>query len=143
MDLIIGFVMQNLVAQVNFVEFYRNFLFLEATSVGQHMANHVGDTWQCMASHVSQCMAKAYACKTHGTFEGYKWSYSYKQGGGRRKRKGGKEKRKGGKEKRNRGNNRKGKKKMEKETKGREEKEGVSLSEQTRTEKNPELCYKR
>ena len=56
MDLVIGFVMQNSVAQANFVEFRdsRNFTFFEATGVEQHMA-----------SHVSQCMAKSYACKTH------------------------------------------------------------------------------
>ena len=70
-----------------------------------------------MASHVSQCMAKAYACGTHGkpcvnmhgSFEDYITGFSWairtskgkqqEEGGGREKRKGGKEKRKGGEEK--------------------------------------------
>ena len=67
-----------------------------------------------MASHMSQCMEKAYACVTHGmpcvnmhgTFKGYIYgsSNSVRRGqqeekGGREKRKGGKERRKGGKEK--------------------------------------------
>ena len=47
MDLIVGYVMKNLVAEANFVEFRdsQNFTFLEATGVGQHMASHVGGTW--------------------------------------------------------------------------------------------------
>ena len=54
---------------------------------------------------------------------------------------GGKEKRKGGKERRK--ERRKEKKKGEEERKNKEEEEGVSCSEQTRTEKNLELRYKR
>ena len=70
-----------------------------------------------MASHVSQCMAKAYACGTHGmpcvnmhgSFEdyirGFSWAiYTSKgeeqeEGRGRERRKGGKERRKEGEEK--------------------------------------------
>ena len=86
-----------------------------------------------MASHVSHCMAKSYACRTHGKpmcvahgkpcvimhgpFENYKYGSSHSVLGAARFRSweqqgegGGREKRKGGKEKRNRG---KGKKKKE------------------------------
>ena len=69
-----------------------------------------------MESHVSHCMAKAYACRTHGMscvimhgpFETYKYGSSHsvcgvarfssweqqEEGRGREKRKGGEEKRK-------------------------------------------------
>ena len=82
--------MQNLVAQSNFVEFRdsRNFMFFEEMGVGRHMA-----------SHVSQCMEKAYLCVTHmhgmcqhawhmekDIYMGC-WSCSYKQGAARRKKK--------------------------------------------------------
>ena len=77
-----------------------------------------------LQSQVSGCMEKAYACRTHGTFEGYKMGALIQlveqqgEGGGREKRKGGKEKRKGGKEKK-----RKGMKKRGEEKGGRREKE--------------------
>ena len=122
-----------------------------------------------MASHVSQCMAKACMCVTHGTpcvtmhgllkayikgvsksvcVEGaaasVRGSSKEEEEGKRRRRrrrkgKGGKGRRKG---------EEKGKKKREEERGGKEEKkkeeeEGVLRSEQTRTEKNPELPYKR
>ena len=121
-----------------------------------------------MASHVSQCMAKAYACRTHGmpcvnmhgSFEDYIRGFSWairtskgehqEEGGGREKRKGerekGKEKGRKGKERgrrRKEKERRKEKKKNEEERKKKEEKEGVSHSEQTRMAKNPELRYKR
>ena len=63
------------------------------------------------------------------------------EGGGKEKRKGGKERRKGGKERRK--ERRKEKRKGEGEWKKKEKEEGVLRSEQTRTEKNPELRYKR
>ena len=45
MDLIVGYVIKNLVVEANFVEFRdsRNFTFFEATGVGQHMESHVGE----------------------------------------------------------------------------------------------------
>ena len=54
---------------------------------------------------MSQCMAKAYACRTHGmpcvnmhgTFEGYIWSCSYSLVRGKKEEEG--KKRKGGEEK--------------------------------------------
>ena len=122
-----------------------------------------------MASHVSQCMAKACMCDTwqamcvthgmpcvnmHGSlpclYKGLTWAFGRGKGaansvrGGaarRRRRKGGKEKRKGGKEMRK--EKRKEKNKREEERKRKEEEEGVLHSEQIRTEKNPELRYKR
>ena len=74
-----------------------------------------------MASHVSQCMAKAYACGTHdmscvnmhSTFEDYTRGFIaglFIQTRGEEGR--GMEKRKGGKEKRNGGKQRRGKKKV-------------------------------
>ena len=124
-----------------------------------------------MASHVSQCMAKACMCVTHGMpcvtmhglYEGYIYGSQIQFGGrgqqlqsvgaARRRRKGkgeggGKEKRKGGKGRRKRGKERrkerrKEKRKGEEERKKKEEKEGVLRSEQTRTAKNPKLRYKR
>ena len=68
-----------------------------------------------MASHVSQCMAKAYACGTHGmpcvnmhdTFEDYTRGFTTGLFIQTRV-----EKRKGGKEKRNGGKKRRGKKKV-------------------------------
>ena len=90
-----------------------------------------------MASHVSHCMEKAYACRgtwqamcvargmpcviMHGPFETYKYGSSHlvwgtvrfslwehqEEGGGRKKRKGGEEKRKGGKERRKGGKEKK------------------------------------
>ena len=47
MDLIVGYIIKNLVVEAYFVEFRdsRNFTFFEATGVGQQMASHVGDTW--------------------------------------------------------------------------------------------------
>ena len=106
-------------------------------------------------------------CVTHGMpcvimhdpFETYKYGSSHsvcrtaqiqfvggaarrrRRKGGKEKRKGGKERRKGGKEKKK--ERRKEKKKGEEEREKKEENEGVLRSEQTRTEKNPELRYKR
>ena len=53
MDLIVGFVMRNLIAQANFVKFRdsRNFMFFEETGVGRHMASHVSHTWHAMYQH--------------------------------------------------------------------------------------------
>ena len=50
MNCTVGIVSQNLATQSNFVEFRdsRNFTYFEKTGVGQHMASHVGDTWQAM-----------------------------------------------------------------------------------------------
>ena len=98
----------------------------------------------------------------HDPFETYKYGHSHlvwgaarfsswekqEEGGGREKRKGGEEKRKEGKEKekgrkRKEKGRRKEKKKGEEESKKKEEKLGVLRSEQTWTEKNPKLRYKR
>ena len=97
----------------------------------------------------------------HAHHEGYKyghgqlisWSSSFspweQQGGGGREKEKEEEEKKGrkGKEEGRKGEE-KGKKKREEERGGKEEKkkeeeEGVLRSEQTRTEKNPELRYKR
>ena len=87
----------------------------------------------------------------HGSFEayikGFTWAVLTSKGGskllsvGAAREGGGKEKRKRGKEMRK--ERRKEKKKGEEERKKKEEKEGVLRSEQTQTEKNPELSYKR
>ena len=55
-DLIIGFITWNLVAQEKIIEFRdsQNFTFFEATGVGRHMANHVGDTWKAMCHNAWQ-----------------------------------------------------------------------------------------
>ena len=98
-----------------------------------------------MASHVSQCMAKACMCDTwqamcvthgnmHGSFEayiwGFKWSVLKGKGGSklqsvgaarRRRGKGKRERRKG--EEKGRKGEENGKKKREEEMRGREEKE--------------------
>ena len=124
-----------------------------------------------MSSHVSQCMAKACMCVTHGmpcvTMHGLYEGYIYgsqiqfgrrgqqlqsvgaarrrrmgkREGGGKEKRKGGKGRRKRGKERRK--ERRKEKRKGEEERKKKEEEEGVLRSEMTQTTKNPELRYKR
>ena len=121
-----------------------------------------------MASHVSQCMAKAYECgihgkpcvNMHGTLESYKYGSKIQFVGAARSRKRkGKEKGRKGKEKggggggggrgKNKGRKRKEKeirkekKKGEEERKKKEEKEGVLHSEQTQMAKNPKLRYKR
>ena len=108
-----------------------------------------------MVSHVSQCMAKAYACGTHGmpcvnmhgTLESYKYGSKIQfVGAARSRRRKGKEKGRKGKEKgrkRKEKERRKEKKKKEEERKKKEEKEGVPHSEQTQTVKNSELHYKR
>ena len=98
-----------------------------------------------MASHVSQCMAKACMCDTWHLWTLYKglhtWGLRSVRGSSKEKRKGGQERRKGGKERRT--ERRKEKKKGEEERKKKEEEEGVLRTEQTRTAKNPELRYKR
>ena len=117
-----------------------------------------------MATHVSQCMAKASMCVTHGmscvnmhaTFEAYIYGapiqFVERSKGGRRRRNGKEEGRKGeekgrkGKEKarkRKEKERRKKRKKGEEERKKKEKKEGVLRSEHTRKAKNPELRYKR
>ena len=154
---------KNLATQSNFVEFQdsRNFTYFEETGIGRHMA-----------SHVSQCMAKACMCETwkamcvtHGTFEAYIYGVSNSVCGGgggsklqsvgaarRRKRKGkekgGKGEKKGrkGKEKRRyrkERERRKERKKEKEERERKEEKDGVSRNEKIRTAKNSELRYKR
>ena len=112
-----------------------------------------------MASHVSQCMAKACMCDTwHAMcqhawhlwtlYKGlHTWGLRSVRGSSKEKRKGGKEKeeeRKGEREERKgEREERKEKKKGEEERKKKEEEEGVLRSEQTQTAKNPELRYKR
>ena len=101
-----------------------------------------------MASHVSQCIAEAYACVTHGmpcvnmhgTFESYKYGSSNSvrgsskiqfMGAARRRRRKGKEKGRKGKEKgrkRKEKERRKEKKKNEEERKKKEEK-GKSVAQ--------------
>ena len=111
------------------------------------------DTWQAM------CVTHGMPCvNMHGTFEAYIYGVSnsaYGGGGGsklqsvgatRRRMRNGKEKGRKGKEKgrkRKENERRKVRKKEKEERERKEEKEGVSRSEQTRTEKNPELRYKR
>ena len=68
MDCTVGIVSRNLATQSNFVGFRdsQNFTYLEAMSVGQHMASHVDDTWQAMCvTHVMPCV------NMHGSFEDY------------------------------------------------------------------------
>ena len=126
-----------------------------------------------MASHVSQCMAKACMCVTHGmpcvTMHGLLKAYikgvsksvcvegaaasvrgsssKEEEEGKRRRRRKGEEKGRKGKEEGRKGERRKErrkeKKKGEEERKKKEEEEGVLCSEQPRTAKNPELRYKR
>ena len=99
------------------------------------------------------CVTHGMPCvNMHGSFEAYRRGFTWAVGearraqfqfvGGasrRRRRSKGEEKGRKRKEK----ERRKEKKKGEEERKKKEEKEGVLRSEQTWTEKNPELSYKR
>ena len=130
-----------------------------------------GDTWQAMCHNAWQRHACVpcvimhgkgmHVCDTwhvnmHGSFEAYirgftwavcrsKESSTSVHGSNKEKEEGKRERkeRKGEREEKKRKGRKKreGKKREERERK--EEKEGVSRSEQTRTAKNPELCYKR
>ena len=90
-----------------------------------HMESHVCDTWHAMCHHA--CPFKTYKYESsHSVWGGSKfslWGEQQREGGGREKRKGGKEKIKGGKERRKGGKEIKGKKKIDEERGGREEKE--------------------
>ena len=126
MDLIVWFVVRNLVTQKNFIEFRdkRNFTFFETTGVGQHMASHVGDTWQAMCHNAWQRLTHvghmaSHVCDTwhvghmaHGVR--YKWGVgavctSRKQQEG-----------KGRKKQRRRGKERKEKREKKREREGEE-----------------------
>ena len=53
MDLTVGFVLRNLVAMVNLVEFRysQNFTFFKASGVGGHMENNVSACMECASKY--------------------------------------------------------------------------------------------
>ena len=102
-----------------------------------------------MACHVSSCMTLLNPINRGFQFSLWESSISVRGGSSKEKEEEGKREREERKRERverkveREENKKKGKKKGEDERKKKEEKQRVLHSEQTRTTKNPELCYKR